>query len=139
PTEAEWEYGCRAGATDGAPFHVGWSLSSAQVNFHGDSPSGGAAKGRYLGRTCAVGSYPPNAFGLYDLHGNVWEWCHDWAGPYPEQPQADPTGPPSGDFRVLRGGSWDLPAEWCRAAFRNCYRPAYRYFRIGSRVCVRLD
>src|SRR5262249_25115174 len=122
-----------------APFHTGWSLSPALANFHGEHPYGGAAEGPYLGRPCAVGSYPPNPLGLYDLHGNVWEWGHHWAGPYPQQPQEDPVGPPSGDFRVVRGGSWYLPAEFCRAAFRDCYGPAYRYFRIGFRVCVRLD
>jgi uncharacterized protein (TIGR02996 family) len=139
PIEAEWEYACRAGATDGAPFHVGWSLSSAQANFHGGYPYGGAEKGPYLGRPCAVGSYPPNAWGLYDLHGQVWEWCEDWYGPYHDEAQADPSGPPSGDFRVLRGGSWDVLAVFCRAAYRYYLGPAYRYYRIGFRVCVRLD
>ena len=109
PTEAEWEYSCRAGATASTPFHFGTSLNSTQANFHGEYPYGGAAKGPSLGRACAVGSYPPNAWGLYDLHGNVWEWCADWFSPdFYRQPEAgqDPHGPPTGTRRVLRGGSW---------------------------------
>jgi uncharacterized protein (TIGR02996 family) len=139
PTEAEWEYSCRGGATSSTPFHFGASLCSAQANFHGEYPYSGADKGPYLGRTCDVGSYQPNAFGLYDLHGQVLEWCADWYGPYPEEGQADPAGPPAGDARVLRGGCWDDDAVYCRVAFRNDYRPAGRNGGIGFRVCFRLD
>src|SRR5262249_61489348 len=82
PTEAEWEYACRGGARVSKPFHFGDSLSSTQANFDGNYPYGGAAKGQYLKKTTPVGSYQPNVFGLYDMHGNVWEWCADWYGPY---------------------------------------------------------
>src|SRR5262249_21396649 len=139
PTEAEWEYSCRGGATASTPFHFGTSLSSAQANFDGRHPYGGAEEGPSLGRPCAVGSYPPNGFGLHDLHGNVWEWCHGGSGPYPANPQAAPTGPPSGDARVLRGGSWGDYAVYCRAAFRYYHGPAGRSYYFGFRVCVRLD
>jgi formylglycine-generating enzyme required for sulfatase activity len=95
PSEAEWEYACRGGAACTQVFHFGNSLSSEQANFRGTMPFGGAAKGPWLERTCKVGSYQPNAFGLYDMHGNVWEWCMD---SYEYE----------GDrgFRVWLGGSW---------------------------------
>ncbi|HEV3082696.1 MAG TPA: formylglycine-generating enzyme family protein, partial [Gemmataceae bacterium] len=115
PTEAEWEYACRAGTT--TPFHFGKSLSSKEANFNGNFPYGGAAKGDYLRRTAKVGSYAPNAWGLYDMYGNVAEWCSDWYDPgyYRDSPKADPKGPAKGvvatdynnDFyRVVRGGCW---------------------------------
>src|SRR5262249_20506264 len=107
PTEAEWEYACRGGAS--SPFHFGNALSSTQANFNGNVPYGGAPKGPYLLKTTPVGSYAPNAFGLYDMHGNVYEWCSDRynANYYQNSPKNDPRGPPTGDSRVLRSGSWD--------------------------------
>lgn len=91
PTECEWEYTCRAGTT--TPFHFGESLSSKQANFDGSYPYGDAEEGPYLQRTCQVGSYPGNAWGLHDMHGNVWEWCADWYTPYREGEQrSDPIG-----------------------------------------------
>jgi formylglycine-generating enzyme required for sulfatase activity len=104
PSEAEWEYACRGGASSNQPFHFGNSLSSTQANFHGDFPYGGAAKGPYLGRTTEVGAYRvSNAFGLYDLHGNVWEWCADWYDMdyYARSPRLDPPGPSRGRVRVF--------------------------------------
>src|SRR5262249_11368647 len=106
PTEAEWEYACRAGTS--TPFHFGRSLSSRQANFDGNAPYGGAAKGPWLRRTCKVGSYQPNGFGLFDMHGNLFQWCNDWYGRdyYKDSPRQDPQGPDEGTARIVRGGSW---------------------------------
>jgi len=127
PTEAEWEYACRGGATSSKPFHFGASLSPSQANSH-------------LGRTMAVGSYPANGFGLYDMHGNVGEWCADWYGSYPQGSTRvkDPTGPLSGTRRVLRGGSWGHASSFfSRSAYRSLAEPRKRVNVIGFRVvCV---
>jgi formylglycine-generating enzyme required for sulfatase activity len=117
PTEAEWEYACRAGTTTATAY--GDSLSSAQANFNGNNPYGGAAVGPYLERTTAVGSYAPNAWGLYDMHGNVWEWCLDWWGDYPSGSVTDPKGPASGSLRMIRGGAWNIRGGYCRSADRG--------------------
>ncbi len=133
PTEAEWEYACRAGTS--SVFYFGDSLSSRQANFDGNYPYGGAERGVYLKRTCNVGQYPPNAFGLYDMYGNVWEWCSDWFDEnfYRYSPKNDPVGPPGGDAHVLRGGSW-IDASWhCRSADRS-HREALHY--VGFRVVM---
>jgi formylglycine-generating enzyme required for sulfatase activity len=138
PTEAEWEYTCRAGAPSSVPFHYGTSLSSTQANFDGNHPGGGARKGTYLGRTTTVGSYPANAFGLYDMHGNVFEWCADWYAEYPRggvDPR-DPQGPYMGGNRVLRGGCWQSRGQNCRAAFRNFASPRDRRNKFGLRVVL---
>jgi formylglycine-generating enzyme required for sulfatase activity len=121
PTEAEWEYSCRGGACSFQSFHVGNSLSSTQANFNGNYPYGGAAEGPNLQRTCKVGTYKPNAFGIYDMHGNVWEWCSDWyeAEYYARSSLRDPTGHPSGSLRVIRGGCWLDCARRCRSAYRS--------------------
>jgi formylglycine-generating enzyme required for sulfatase activity len=102
PTEAEWEYACRAGTK--TPFHYGKALSSRQANFDGNLPYGSAPKGPYLGRTCEVRSYKPNDFGLYQMHGNLYQWCSDWYGEdyYTHSPRKDPTGPEKGKYHVLR-------------------------------------
>jgi formylglycine-generating enzyme required for sulfatase activity len=143
PTEAEWEYACRAGAT--TTFHVGESLSSKQANFNGNHPYGGAAKGPYLKQTAKVGSYPANAWGLHDMHGNVWEWCSDWYDPdyYRNSPKEDPKGPAKGvlstgfrtDFyQVTRGGCWLDEARACRSAYRFRFMPSDPYRLVGFRV-----
>ena len=136
PTEAEWEYACRAGTT--TVFHYGDSLSSKQANFNGNSPypRDKAEKGPYLEKTTPVGSYEPNRFGLYDMHGNVWEWCQDCYGEYPKGPVSDPTGPSEGEIRVLRGGGWHYLGEICRSAPRNWYLPSLRDDFIGFRVVL---
>jgi formylglycine-generating enzyme required for sulfatase activity len=142
PTEAEWEYACRAGTS--TPFHHGDSLSSEQANFNGNFPYGGAAKGPYLRKTAKAGSYKPNAWGLYDMHGNVAEWCSDYYDPgyYKKSPKADPRGPAKGvlptdykDFyRVIRGGCWLDEARACRSAYRFRAMPHDAYRLIGFRV-----
>jgi len=132
PTEAQWEYACRAGTTTATAF--GDSLSSKQANFNGDYPYGGASKGPNLGRTTDVGSYPANAWGFHDMHGNVWEWCSDWYGDYPDGSASDPVGPSAGSDRVLRGGRWDFHGQNCRSANRYRYGPDFRRYDLGFRV-----
>jgi formylglycine-generating enzyme required for sulfatase activity len=126
PTEAEWEYACRGGALFSEPFHFGKTLSAAQANI--DSK---------LGRTTTVGSYPANGYGLHDMHGNVWEWCSDWMGNYPEGFVKDPTRPDNGTRRVLRGGSWFGEPRFARSAYRSGVEPGGRNHVVGFRVVVR--
>jgi formylglycine-generating enzyme required for sulfatase activity len=137
PTEAEWEYSCRGGASS-KPFHFGDSLTSTQANFDGNYPYGGADKGPYLERTTRVGSYDANAFGLYDMHGNVWEWCADWYSKdyYKDSPRKDPQGPATGTSRVLRGGSWGVYGWNCRSASRSGVDPGIRCGNVGFRVVL---
>jgi len=116
PTEAEWEYACRAGTT--TPFFTGSCISTDQANYNGNYPMPGCSKGRYREKTIDVASFSPNAWGLYDMHGNVWEWCQDRYGDYPSGHVTDPEGPSGGSGIVLRGGSWGGNAEYCRSAFR---------------------
>jgi formylglycine-generating enzyme required for sulfatase activity len=137
PTEAEWEYACRGGASPSTSFHFGGSLSSQEANFNGSYPGGGgAARGAFLERTAAVGSYPPNAFGLRDMHGNVWEWCYDWYGRdyYKSSPVKDPQGPGSGTYRVSRGGAWNAEGWKCRTASRRDLKPSHKGNDVGFRV-----
>jgi formylglycine-generating enzyme required for sulfatase activity len=137
PTEAEWEHACRGGSPEYQVFNLGNSLASTQANFDGDYPYG-ADPGPYLGRTCKVGSYEPNRLGLYDMHGNVWEWCFDWYDRdyYQGSPRSDPAGPAEGSSRVCRGGSWDCFGQRCRSAWRNGTEPANRYEWLGFRVVM---
>lgn len=134
PTSAEWEYACRAGTK--TPFHYGKTLSSDQANFDGWVPYGKAKQGPKTGRACAVGSYFPNAFGLYDMHGNVWEWCLDGRREYQKvkQPLEDPMGDLSGEYRLLRGGSWNDGGFLCRAALYLYFPPSERINYFGFRV-----
>src|SRR5262249_37406181 len=142
PTEAEWEYACRAGTT--TPFHQGKSLSAKQANFNGNFPYGDAEKGPYLRQTAKVGSFAPNAWGLYDMHGNVAEWCSDYYDKdyYSKSPRVDPKGRKRGvvptdynDFyRVIRGGCWLDEARACRSACRFRAMPHDPYRLIGFRV-----
>jgi formylglycine-generating enzyme required for sulfatase activity/tRNA A-37 threonylcarbamoyl transferase component Bud32 len=117
PTEVEWEYACRAGTT--TPFHFGASLSSRQANFNGNFPYGDGKEGPFLQRPTAVGSYPSNAFGLYDMHGNVWQWCADDYALYPTDPRKGGAVPQPGSTKVARGGSWNMQSAHCRSAYRS--------------------
>ncbi len=126
PTEAEWEYACRAGTT--TAFHFGNTIHGGMENFWSyheyDAVAGDvyvASPVGYLGRTTTVGSYAPNAFGLYDMHGNVGEWCQDWYGMYPSGAVLDPTGPTSAGDRVMRPGCLGVPGRICRSATRGRY------------------
>ncbi len=134
PTEAEWEYACRAGTT--GPFHTGSCLSTSQANYDGNYPLSGCSKGQYRRKTVPVASFAPNAWGLYDMHGNVWEWCQDRYGDYPSGSVTDPTGPSSGSLRVSRGGSWLSYALGCRSANRSSDSPGHTSFSLGFRLCV---
>ncbi|HRD91241.1 MAG TPA: formylglycine-generating enzyme family protein, partial [Accumulibacter sp.] len=134
PSEAEWEYACRAGTT--TPFSFGDDITPEQVNYDGRYPYAGGATGLYRGRTVPVGSLPPNAWGLHEMHGNVWEWCADWYGRYPAGEQIDPRGPETGDARVLRGGSWHSDGRNVRSANRYGNEPGYRIRIIGFRLAL---
>jgi formylglycine-generating enzyme required for sulfatase activity len=140
PTEAEWEYACRGGLP---PISIacGDSLSSAQGNFDGRYPFGRAETGPYLERPCKVCSYKPNGFGLYDMQGNVFEWCADWydAGYYRRSPEYDPPGPAEGAERVIRGGGWCSDGWSCRPAARAWSAPGYRNYVVGLRVALVLS
>jgi len=139
PTEAEWEYSCRGGATSYTVFHYGNTLTSLLANFQGYYPyPTGSPKGASLGRTTTVGSYKPNNFGLYDMHGNVWQWCADWydAGYYKNSPRQDPENTNVASNRVLRGGSWINFGGICRSADRDRYSPGDRSLNLGFRVAA---
>ncbi len=143
PTEAEWEFACRAGSS--TIFHFGDTLILSQANFDGSQPYGDASPGVSPGKTTPIGSYPSNAFGLFDTHGNVWEWCSDWAD-WPElghfyriSPPSDPTGPLHGSYRIMRGGSWADPGKNCRSASRGAASPGGKKEWIGFRVVCKQE
>ena len=121
PTEAEWEYACRAGST--TPFNIGKSLSTIQAKIEGNE-------------TNEVGSFAANAWGLFDMHGNVSEWCSDWYGPYPSTAQTNPKGPKTGTGRVYRGGSWGDGANRSRAAYRSNSHPENSHSNLGFRLVL---
>ena len=137
PTEAEWEYACRATTT--TPFNTGNCLTDAQANYDWGYPYSTCTNTNtnYPGTTQAVGTYAANAYGLHDMHGNVWEWCSDWYGTYPTTAQTNPTGAADGSLRVFRGGSWDGSAQYCRSAIRHgYYGPVLHIDYIGFRVVL---
>jgi formylglycine-generating enzyme required for sulfatase activity len=131
PTEAEWEYAARAGSTT-AFAHGGIMTTGCRLDPNLD------AMGWYCGnsekRTHAVAQKKPNAWGLYDMHGNVWEWCRDWYGAYPSGSVTDPKGPSSGAVRVDRGGGWGSVARYCRSADRGKGTPGHGFYYLGFRL-----
>jgi formylglycine-generating enzyme required for sulfatase activity len=134
PTEAEWEYACRAGTT--TAFNTGATISTDQANYDGNYTYGNGRKGVYRKKTTPAGSFPANAWGLYDMHGNVWEWCSDRYGDYDLTKSKDPQGVSSGTPRVIRGGSWDSDPRRCRSAIRGRLEPGDRYDSVGFRVVL---
>jgi len=132
PTEAEWEYAARAGSV--TPFNTGNCLGTGQANYNGNYPYTGCREGTLVRRTVAVGGFEPNAWGLHDMHGNVWEWCSDIYDNYPPGAQVDPRGPYSGANRVIRGGSWYCYANYCRSAYRGNHNPELINYGIGIRL-----
>ena len=126
PTEAEWEYACRAGSKTAYSFEDEEGLLPEHGWFNRNSSN----------RTHTVGLLEPNAWGLYDMHGNVWEWCSDWYGDYPKGAVSDPTGPKDGSFRVRRGGGWYGEAAGCRSANRSGSSPSLRSGNLGFRVAL---
>jgi uncharacterized protein (TIGR02996 family) len=141
PSEAEWEYACRGGSASSSAFAFSNRLSSTQANFNGRYPYGGAEEGPSLERSCTVGLYAPNAFGVYDMHGNVWEWCNDWYAEdyYANSPREDPPGPSRASDRVIRGGCWLYASKICRSADRSSGMPAGRSSLLGFRVALVLS
>ena len=132
PTEAEWEYACRAGTT--TPFSTGENVTVDQANYYGTYPYDGYPRGEYRNRTMPVGSFGPNPWGLYDMHGNVWEWCWDWYGAYTNNSVVNPAGVDSGTYRVNRGGGWNDFGRHLRSAYRAAYSPKNRTFNLGFRL-----
>ena len=135
PTESEWEYACRAGTT--TPFHFGETISTEQANYDGNGIYGTGKKGVFRNKTTPVDRFPANAWGLHDMHGNLFQWCQDWYGDYPTDDQVDPQGGKEGlsSVRVLRGGSWGGIPKYCRSAFRRPFGPGFGGPIFGLRLC----
>jgi formylglycine-generating enzyme required for sulfatase activity len=132
PTEAEWEYACRAGTT--TPFNTGSNIMTGEANYNGNYPYNNNAKGTYREKTSDAGRFWANKWGLYDMHGNVWEWCWDWYGGYSSNAQSDPRGAVSGADRVVRGGSWFYGGQNLRSAVRDSNTPSNRIGHLGFRL-----
>ncbi|MFH1119671.1 MAG: formylglycine-generating enzyme family protein [Bacteroidota bacterium] len=122
PTEAEWEYACRAGTT--TPFSTGKNLTTAQANYDGNYPYNNNATGECRRKTMPVGNFESNVYGLFDMHGNVNEWCSDWYASFSSEAQTNPKGPSSRGTlsdRIYRGGSWESSAKGCRSSDRHYF------------------
>ncbi len=124
PTEAEWEYACRAGTN--TKYYTG--------NDEGSLDRAGWYRTNSEGTTHSVGQKDPNTWGLFDMHGNIWEWCNDWQGNYKNYAKENPRGPNWGYSRVLRGGGWHYPAVGCRSTYRHRAKPEYRLSTVGFRI-----
>jgi eukaryotic-like serine/threonine-protein kinase len=139
PSEAEWEYACRAGTT--TLFYFGETITTDLANYDGNGTYGNGPKGVYRQQTTDVGSFPPNAFGLYDMHGNVWEWCQDvWHENYNGAPTDGSAWESGGNssYKLWRGGYWGNHPRDCRSAYRVFDSPGLRNFNIGFRIVVSL-
>jgi formylglycine-generating enzyme required for sulfatase activity len=132
PTEAEWEYACRAGTT--TPYAFGEEISTNDANYDGRYPLPAQQPGSFRGKTTRVASFKPNAWGLFDMHGNVWEWCADEYCEYPVVPVTNPRNSCGSKYKVIRGGSWYFGADSARSALRYTHEPQLRGFSIGFRV-----
>lgn len=137
PTEAEWEYACRAGTT--TPFHCGDTISTDQANYDGNFAYGAGKKGICRRKTTPVDTFPANAWGLHDMHGNLWQWCQDLHGEYPKADVTDPQGPAKSDTRVIRGGTWYFGPSLCRSARRDGFSANNRDRYYGFRLCFWID
>ncbi len=133
PSEAEWEYACRAGTTE--PFHFGETITADLANYNGQYTYASALESIYRDKTIEVGTFPPNAFGLYDMHGNVWEWtCSEYEAEYKGKEQRCIMSSSHASSIVIRGGSWDGLPRWARSAYRGGSWPSSRNFDLGFRV-----
>ena len=138
PTEAEWEYACRAGTT--SPFNTGRNITVEQANWYSSYPYiEGEGGGAYRRQTVEVGEFAANAWGLSNMHGNVSEWCWDRYGRYPQESQNNPSGPETGRNRVARGGGWYDYAKHVRSAYRSVAPPDYKDYKRGFRLARNAD
>lgn len=134
PSQAQWEFACRAGTE--TPYSFGKNITPEYVNYNGEHPYANGAKGQFRGRTVPVNSLPPNEWGLYEMHGNVWEWCSDDQNFLdPTKIYVDPVG--GGSKRNLRGGSWSNRATFARSGFRHRNSPDYKFSDVGFRFLIR--
>jgi formylglycine-generating enzyme required for sulfatase activity len=132
PTEAQWEYACRSATT--TRFYYGEDETSRLLKGYAWFDDNAWDVGDKYAHP--VGQKKPSAWGLYDMHGNVWEWCQDWYGNYPNEAATNPVGPTSGSYRVQRGGSWYGSARYCRAADRFRFLPGFRVRYLGFRLAL---